>query len=203
MHFLDYLESVNSLSFVQRYSMAGLSKPENTLEHTGQVALLCLYIGKELQQVGQPVDVGTLLQKAILHDFEESVTGDIPRPVKHANKAITDEIKNLEKSYIAEMDSKVCSGSWVLNIWLDSKSGFEGNIVALADAICVVKKFHYEVVMRGNKTMKPLMHEDLCRIILDRIQKCRSYINNLETDSIFKDIEEVANKLIREVREVE
>lgn len=97
------LERINELKRVPRsgWLFAGIRTPESVADHTCATALLamCLAeaVNREPEAVGmsRSLDVGKVVQLALLHDFAESVLTDLPlraaqvlsRPVKHAAEA--------------------------------------------------------------------------------------------------------------------
>jgi len=58
-----------SLSAIDRYSQTRLVNPESVLEHTGYVCLCCLFIGNELNNRGEDLNIGLLMTKATVHDL--------------------------------------------------------------------------------------------------------------------------------------
>ena len=100
------------------------------------------------------LDTGKALKKAIVHDIDEVITGDIPRPTKYYNErsiALFEEMAEagidqiIKELQIDNLDMK--------NDWGQSKSGREGAIVAFADLSSVVYKLWEEIVMLGNRKL--------------------------------------------------
>jgi 5'-deoxynucleotidase YfbR-like HD superfamily hydrolase len=157
MKFFKFMKNVQDLSTVKRFSQSTMCVPESVLEHSASASLFALFIGEGLAEEGNVVDFGSLLKKAIIHDFDEIATGDVARPVKYHSNQMRKEFKDLE----IENMLKITKGSPVFfNNWLSAKEGKEGSIVSLCDFICVIYKLHDEVVMRGNKTMMRYFEHD-------------------------------------------
>ena len=98
------------------------------------------------------------LKKAVFHDVDEVVTGDIPRPTKYfsnESKDIFDKIASQGiNQIISELDIKNNEGSREIEaLWKNSKNDDEGRIVALADLAAVVYKIWEEVILLGNKKL--------------------------------------------------
>ena len=130
---------IDDMSNVRRWSHAYCHKEESVLEHTAVVAIIALSIGSELG-----ADSATLLEKALLHDMEEVVTGDIPNPTKYHNSRITAEIKEFEDIAAQEIAERYF-GDWAYITWRSSKDEtLEGEIVRIADAAAVVIKIQQE-----------------------------------------------------------
>ena len=76
------------LRYVQRFSTVRVLHRESVAEHSYYVALIALAINRRPRvgpQSSYAVDEGELLRRALVHDIEEALTGDAPRPFKHGN----------------------------------------------------------------------------------------------------------------------
>lgn len=153
MKIRNLLSVLGGMASTVRYSQSRLAKPESVMEHTGFVALTALAIGKQINAEGnvRVVDIGTLLEKALIHDMDEVVTGDLSRPTKYSSTEMLSLMEKLSSSAMQEID-KDCDTAFSEK-WDVAKKGGEGAIVALADCLAVLHKAHDEIVMRGNKTI--------------------------------------------------
>lgn len=139
---------INKLANVRRWSHAYCHKEESVLEHTAVVAIIALGIGAE---VG--ADIGPLLERALLHDMEEVITGDIPNPTKYHNPKITEQIKNFEEVAALEVATEFFD-TWAYGCWASSKDkSLEGEIIKIADVAAVVYKIRQETAL-GNQSFK-------------------------------------------------
>jgi 5'-deoxynucleotidase YfbR-like HD superfamily hydrolase len=166
----SWIETIERLSCVKRFSQCELAKPENVLEHSGMVALIALQIGKGLISEGYRLDLSDLLQKSLIHDLEESITGDVSKPSKYSSN----ELRELFSQYELSIATKIFSDSNMDSLkdkWDSSKSGCEGAIVAFADTLCAILKFHNEIVMRGNKTMLEVLSPTAFDTLLKKLEK--------------------------------
>lgn len=75
---LEQLKLALSLHNIQRFQTHRMQMPKSVAEHSLRVATLYAYFG------------GKELLPTLLHDLEESITGDLPSPIKK-------DIKGLEK----------------------------------------------------------------------------------------------------------
>jgi 5'-deoxynucleotidase len=141
----------SSLSSMQRYSQTFMNKKESVLEHTGFVVLFCCFIAQELIARGRQVDVATLLSKAACHDIDEIITGDIPRPTKYFDEEARKTFERIEHFGITKLVGDMSLQQSVFSLWKDSKSGYEGSIVAIADVAAVAYKVWEETHLLGNK----------------------------------------------------
>lgn len=148
-----------SMSSINRYSQINLLHPESVLEHTGFVCLFTYLTCSEINfSCEKKINTGLALMKAVFHDVDEVVTGDIPRPTKYfseESKNIFDKIASQGiNQIISELGIKNSESSQEIeNLWRESKNDEEGRIVALSDLAAVVYKIWEEVILLGNKKL--------------------------------------------------
>lgn len=142
---MNILEYLDKMSTIRRWSQSHCTKAESVLEHTGFVAMYALSICYE-----HGISPSFVIEKAILHDMEEVITGDIPTTTKYLNKDIEDQIKSIE-SISAKKISDDVFFSRAFHIWELSKdtNTESGAIVSISDSAAVVHKIIQEVSM-GN-----------------------------------------------------
>lgn len=139
-----------------RFANLKLDKPYTGAEHSFRVAILAMTICDEYnnRNPSNKVNVEEVLRKAILHDLEESLLGDIPTPVKNRSKAF-------KEAYVAlgveVMKEDVLAGSpnpeYYLKLWVEDKKGETGEVIKLADGLEALSTAHYEI-RRGNLSLK-------------------------------------------------
>ena len=75
------------LKYVTRFGTVHRVKDENVAEHCFFTAffslIICDWINANARYV--KVNVGATLSRALMHDLEEAVSGDFPRPFKHSD----------------------------------------------------------------------------------------------------------------------
>lgn len=171
---------INSLRYVTRYSTSLVIHRENVAEHSYYVSLYAMmihmwYVDKQVQTAAaegrsltaQECETNTverisLLQKALLHDGEEALTGDAPRPYKHSDKEL---LKHMER-VASIMARRVFEGisaekvDMLVGIWETSKDNdVPGMVVSFADYLSVLSHLYAEVksanytVMRNYETL--------------------------------------------------
>jgi 5'-deoxynucleotidase len=156
---IDLLSLQTRLSALTRFSMERPTERESVLEHTGFVALTCLVLvsGINRIEVDDPIDVGDLLTRALIHDLEEVVTGDVARPTKYfCEEAVElfDRLSSLALDKVADkMKAFPAFAEVVLAYGPVTKAGRPGTIVAIADVLAVVYMVWREVLIRGNVSM--------------------------------------------------
>ncbi len=93
-HFFAYL---SRMKYIDRWGLMRNTFTENIQEHSHMVAVLAhslAVIGRE--KFGSNLDPGEAAIAGLYHDAPESLTGDLPTPVKYDNPAITDAYKTVE-----------------------------------------------------------------------------------------------------------
>lgn len=68
------------LSYVPRWVIVPMSRPQTVADHTFRVALIALKLVESKAWSGG--SIGLLLREALIHDAEEIYTGDIPSTAK-------------------------------------------------------------------------------------------------------------------------
>ncbi len=140
------------MASISRFSQTHLVMGESVLEHTGGVALMCYLIA---ETIDGDIDMGKLLSRAVVHDIDEIVTGDIPTPTKYKNERITSAIKEVEEENMHELSDSLLGSSTLYRNWKHSKDdSIEGAILATADLLSVLYKLWQETVLYNNRTMK-------------------------------------------------
>lgn len=149
---LEIFEINYKMAALSRFSQTHLIREESVLEHTGFICMMSYYIGNKLIIEGKSLNMGVLMCKAVAHDMDEIITGDIPRPTKYYNEGIREAIYEIEEDNMRKI-SKTMELDYMFNDWVDAKRGNEGLIVALCDGLAILYKVHYEAIKFGNKTI--------------------------------------------------
>lgn len=132
---------------VQRYSSVPVLRPENVAEHSWQIAMISYLIGTDLNQdpklirSGQMIRFEILLPRAITHDVSETLSGDIIRSYKHSSTAMREACHDADLINMAKLRDEIGlpTGQALFVDWSNAKaSDLEGDIVMLADLLCVV-----------------------------------------------------------------
>lgn len=193
---------------VQRYTGLHLVEPESLSDHTYESVLLCLIIIKRLEKDGiYHLDKGLLLEKALLHDLDESMTGDIPRPVKYADPDLKPALDKISRRYVEYLTKP---------FGIDISSDFEnckdktpeGLVLKVVDLILVARKSIRELELKGNQEFYTVVGEvrgylkEARKVIIDSQESETSresgelvrFLVNLVTDSI-ETCEEVQSRV--------
>ena len=124
-------------SHVWRYSAQPMIQRENVAEHSFWTALISVTIAYE---IGHEYLAGEVALRSILHDIEETMTGDLVRSMKYFDQDTRDAIAKVEKVFALMLFDKLGgSGTIMSQIWEGAKDdSLAGQIVALADLLCVL-----------------------------------------------------------------
>ena len=147
------------LRYVHRFSTCRVGARETVAEHSFYTAAYALLIGRWVDALGtgQAVDFGVLLSKAIMHDFEEGVSGDINRPFKYSTPELKEAMEAaasaaFQKTWLKVVDP--ASNEMLRSFWVNAKEGgIEGDIVAFADYLSVLSYVTSEI-RSSNWTMR-------------------------------------------------
>lgn len=184
MHIVEQFKLLNGMATTRRYSQTKMHNEENILEHSAFVGIVATTLAMEYNNLmsRQPdiysnssVDIGIVAQRALFHDVEEFLTGDIPRPTKYHSKESVEAFEKIAdegmKRILMNLEVSKQTESQVYELWRDSKSGLEGLFIAIADLSAVVFKLWSECTLMGNKSLLLV-----CDRILDYIETRRNKI---------------------------
>lgn len=148
---------VSRAAYVQRYSSSRLCDPENLATHVYEVQMIGLMIINKLKKwCSVEVDEHEFLMKALLHDVDETVLGDTPRPLKYASPEIHDSIEEVADNTARSLMYSYFEGDTAdryYGYYKQSKKDLTGFIVKMADMLSVLKKIVFEVEYLHNLTM--------------------------------------------------
>ena len=196
-----FLEIVSSplmnLDHTYRYSGTKLVESESLSQHIIDTVMMGLKIIDEAnQRAGMEVlNPSNYLMKAICHDLEEVITGDIPRPLKYYDKDTTASMKHVADQVAYKFfGDQFYQGDAYYNVWRDAKDGDEGYILKLVDTLVVVNKVLKEVSLLHNYYMLRGAHEVSQYLVelLDHFDEyckidnfdIRIYLENLVRDAL-------------------
>lgn len=181
---------LNRLRYINRYSTSLVIHKENVAEHSYYVALGSMMICRWVKQnTAQRPNVSTVLQRAIVHDMDESRTGDFQRPFKYSDPDLQ---TMLERAAEAELvlavaplfpnSPEFCED--VVHTWKSAKDdSLEGMIISFADYLSVISHLAAEVecanlsVLRHYETLQEYAQKfrasrfDLIRPLVDQSEK--------------------------------
>ena len=145
-----------------RFSAIPTLYKENVAEHGYWTAIIAMAIVADIdipQAEGTYRLMGDVAMKALWHDIEESMTGDVVRDLKYATPEIREAMKHVEEQFVEVIFKPMgVAGLWLKPFWTHAKDDTRsGHIVALADLLCVISYCNHDIQLGNNS-------EDLFRI---------------------------------------
>jgi len=188
MSFIKFLFGSNRrISRVIRFSTRPRVVDETVSTHSYYVVLYSLIISKMLINRGVKVNVEKTMTRAILHDLDESVSGDIIRTFR---ERLSDELEKLcyevMRGILQGLDKKIYE-ELLLN-WSQKFNDIEGKIVNLCDNISGWA-YSEEQIQMGNQIFISIANHYYERIIK---QLNELKLTELESDFKKYDREKIA-----------
>ena len=89
---------LSRMRFIARWGLMRSSIPENVQEHSHETAVYAHALGLIRREVfHRPCDAERLAVLALYHDASETLTGDLPTPVKYYDRRIRTAYKDVER----------------------------------------------------------------------------------------------------------
>lgn len=133
------LDAHKTLTQIVRFSTKPTVRKQNVAEHSYFVALIAMIVCERLINKGIQIDKADVLEKCLVHDISESVSGDMPRVVKEENEEIRLMIGNLEDRVFEKITEslpedikKSLHSSYT---WFEDYAKLENRIVKFADIL--------------------------------------------------------------------
>jgi 5'-deoxynucleotidase YfbR-like HD superfamily hydrolase len=161
--YLDIFESMNGsirrLAAIRRFSSMHVNRPESVAEHIGFASIYAFLIVLDMKSRGEEIDIERTLGRVIVHDLDETMSGDIMRGFKYSNDKILEAIQEASEQnmndLVTEFGRKV--GPSIIDNWKHSKSDdIEGDVIELVDFICVIAYCREEASI-GNKLLDDIV----------------------------------------------
>jgi len=157
LYFYDFLfGSSRRLNNIVRFNTRHRSLSENVASHSYYVALYSLILSKILIQLGEKVNVEKVLTRALLHDIEECVAGDVLKNVKadpEMKKAYNKIAELSAKSVLSPLPPGIKNS--LFSEWRHQLEGTEGWIVDMADELSGIT-YSREQLQMGNNYFKTI-----------------------------------------------
>ena len=99
-----FLAILSRLKYIDRWALMRNARAENLAEHSLEVAMVA-HVLATIANVrhGARLDADRAAVLGLFHDASETLTGDMPTPVKYANGRIRDAYKDVEATACAEL----------------------------------------------------------------------------------------------------
>ncbi|MBI1984492.1 MAG: HD domain-containing protein [Candidatus Wildermuthbacteria bacterium] len=153
-----------SLAHVMRFSSKPQHFKESVAEHSFFVAYIVSILCELLKEAGEKIDAEKALRMALVHDIEETFSGDILGPFKHHSLEVSLAIQKVNKEVIAETFQNLpqsLAGHFV-SLWTEEGEGksIEAQVVKSADRLSLIAKCAEEV-KTGNTFFKEIYETQL------------------------------------------
>ena len=149
----NFLERMKMLSAITRFGTLPFRNKESVSEHSFNVAFIAMLISDHEPELKANNEL--ILRRALMHDFPETITSDIPYQIKHrySDGKLAEALNEIENDLIEnEIFDELPTNIKVRYIEISkmSKDTLESKIVKAADAIDVVLTAMKEINL-GNK----------------------------------------------------
>lgn len=125
-----------SLQNIIRFSVLPKHIKQSVGEHSYSVAMLSLLFAKMEESGGEKIDYEALMRKSLLHDFAESVSGDVLNPFKKRHSDFIPLYELMCDEAVRELVQGSSLEKAVVEGYRDSKdSSIEGRLIAAADIV--------------------------------------------------------------------
>lgn len=138
-----------------------LARPELLSEHLVEVQLIGYQMIKYMKYKGisNRFDERLFLEKALFHDLDEVVTGDIPRNTKYHSVEGKQALDKVAEDALTLIESHYDYLKGIKDLALNAKKGREGIILAVADMLSVYRRVMIEIEIKGNKSPLRIVKE--------------------------------------------
>ena len=147
-----------SAAHIKRYHTTPMFAQESVAEHSHFVAMITRIICHALEQAGYRVDTLRAVDLAMIHDYEEAISGDIISTFKHSEPELVDLLARLTDKAIEQVFETLPEdlAGYYIDLWRGHNAGsVEGQIVSVADKLAGLA-FSHEQLRMGNQFMEPI-----------------------------------------------
>ena len=175
-----FFERVQKLRWIERCSNTQHMKSYSVAQHSFYMALYgIIFAGLENKRLDKEYyDLGLVASKAIIHDIEESETGDILFPLHNDHPVFKKKLDFIRTACIDNEVFKEISyptGEYFKNLWKTAKDNSpEGNMVACMDKFEILM-FAVSELEVGNSSIKNIYNNSI-RILYSDFFNIKSVI---------------------------
>jgi 5'-deoxynucleotidase YfbR-like HD superfamily hydrolase len=167
---------IQRMSSIERYSSYPVIRRENVAEHSWYVTFYALLIARDLKDAGSTVDVQDVMVRALVHDIDESLLGDVVITTKSTVPGLQEALENAAIERIGGLSTQLLGNTFLSDKWKGVKDNttLEGCVVQTADTLSVLS-YIYQEYRFGNKTSTRIAQE--CE------RRFRIWLNSLSLDN--------------------
>ena len=144
------------LSDMKRYNNRIKIKDENIAEHSFFVAYNILKIGYDYKLPKEAINEAVAM--AIVHDYPEVFTSDIPHDCKQSHPELRDILSKVEHDFIEKQMPELLDRYDKLN----DEYSLSTILVELGDAISVLQYSNREISLGNNTEDMRIIHNEVC-----------------------------------------
>ena len=176
-----------------RYSLMYQIKEESLADHIADVGVLSYLLTLRFNSYGENLNVGDVLEKVLLHDLDEVLTGDIPRSTKYYSDAGLNAMRGVALDAITKLAEGLPGSEGLVEKWKSAKQGKEGSVLVLSDMLCVARKVVTEVKILGNGYFLKVAYE-----MIDNLTELKKELESGELSKFNEDSRAYINQLIHD-----
>lgn len=178
MNVVGYLNKMRGLMNLKRYQNLFLFKQRSVAEHSWSVSRIAHSLALiEVNEFGKEVDIAILLQKTLMHDDLEIVTGDILSNTKKRTLQMIRAVATLEKKVFSEEYANIVPEKWIesfRSFTLDAKDDtLEGRLLHASDVIDTLFEATDEIKLGNREYFVGVLQnslEKLFKMEIDSVQ---------------------------------
>lgn len=161
----NFISWICKLTSTPRFNGSYLVQPQSGADHAFRTAMIAMQIvdhynasKKEKDQISRE----EVVIKALIHDVEESVIGDLPTPVKYITPEFRESVRIVEEKAMQDFVLKDAgpNSEEYYDLWLNAKKEASGKIIKIADKLEGFIKIHFEI-SQGNQGLESAYHETM------------------------------------------
>jgi len=181
MKIIGYLVKMRGLMNLKRYQNLFLFKQRSVAEHSWSVSRIAhslAYIEKYV--FGNEVDIASLLQKTLMHDDLEVITGDILSHTKRRTPAMKRAVATLEKKVFSEEYANIIPVEWkdeFKSFTLDAKDDtLEGHLLHASDVIDTLFEAIEEIKLGNREYFVEVLQNSLQKLFVMKIDSVQYFV---------------------------
>ena len=180
--------------FINRFSGQFLVKKESDSDHVWEMIAMALVLVPEWNKslTDDKLDLNDIIYRIVIHDLDECLTSDIPRPFKYHSEKLTDAIRDAVDDMMASEFSP--------ELYNDVKNAKdhdvpEGFVVAILDTVQVSLKYLDEIHNCGNNSVKDVT----LRYNMEVIEKLILEVT-LRTGDLYRVLEAFLKEVLQDIK---
>lgn len=154
------ISSIRRLNHIKRCSLFPVLHPTSVAEHSFNVSVLTLFLIEEMRNKGMEIDELKVLRKALLHDVNEVITGDVTFYVKKHGETNTHINSFIKSSLNGEQNDVHDAGffpEWLkFEILSECDGSLEYYIVKMAD-LTELAYYCVDEINLGNNHLRAML----------------------------------------------